>query len=148
MSSIHTVQWQSSYQGEHDYLISLHDGKRFRLFARLSVPFRSSFAHMTDEKFAREISSKLGFYSCLCPDQLTLEFCAAFSANRYQSYRKSVDEMLARPEVYRDYMPDSHLVLLPAVFDNEVGYKALFTFEQIIAAAGIPASECRAVTMH
>lgn len=142
-SNIHSISWRSSYAGNHDFNVVRRDGSTFRVTAAVGAASRFSMAHLTDDQYERDVEGKVGLYTALSPENLSLEFAATFAAHCYQEHCKSVEKMKAKPEFYRDYIAEPHTVYLPAIYECGVGFKPLFTFKEIIAAAGIPADKCR-----
>lgn len=142
MSQLPHFSWKSSYAGLHDYEVVFGDRSTGCLTARNFVPSRGAYQHMTDDQFNLSIEGQLGFYSVGNRELMTLEFCAAFAAQCYKERNASVAKVMANPKLNGGYMPKKFTVMLPAIYDKEAGWKALFSFEEIIKAAGIPAEDC------
>jgi hypothetical protein len=130
------------------YTLTLASGDEIEVQGRTAPALRSDFPHIGEGTFERVIASRYGLFTCSHSCHMSLELAASFARFTYIKWRSCVDQMQAQMEKYEGFIPSTVRILLPG--DNTPGesYRALFTLEEVAAAAGIPLSECSTYAQH
>lgn len=139
------VDFISSFGGSHSYLIRARSGNR-----RVEVHYPASDYHRSiscykDADYEKHVISCIGCYTG-ASEVHTLDVAVEFNRHRFAHLDAQVATILANPLRYGEYDPfaseNLFTVFLPAKFDENHGWQALYGFEQIRDLAGIPADRC------
>lgn len=135
------VDFISSFGGEQSFMIRTRSGNR-RVEAHYPTSdYHRSICTYKGSDYDKHVVSKIGCYTGE-REMCTLDVAVAFNRHRFEHFDDQVSTILANPVRYGEYDPlapnNLFTVMSPAVFSDEHGWVALYTFEQIRDLAGIP----------
>lgn len=135
----------SAYKGTFDYGVTFPDGTTGRLSVRAHrEEHDAKYSTLAFDDWERQVNGKLGLVCLGRSERLTEELVADFNRYRFLSWQAEVNQILANPKRYGEYVPEPLPLFMGGEFDVETKrWSVIHDFEVIRAMAGIPLDQCR-----